>query len=585
MTNVFTGATQGLPFTITYNALRNVAHDNSPDGDPVSFLIDAVYTGTVTKNGVPVIPGTTTLSAGETLVFTPTSIVSGANVLGIRAYDGELVSQNVVPVWFNFATNVAPTLSTINTLSLAHQDQPFTVTYAALATAANAVDANGNPLSFRVETVSSGTLTKNGVAVVPGSTLLSAGEELIWTPPPGINAQGVNMFTVRAWDGLLASSSAVQVKVNFNRPPTLTSMSTLTGANEDQPRTITFTGLESAGNEADPDGNPLSFRIESVIAGTLTKNGVAVVPGVTIVSSGDSLVWTPPINAFGIVAAFRVVAWDGYLASSSPKQVNVNVTASNNAPIAVNNGPYYVVTPGESLTLSAIGSYDPDSNDVVGIFWDLNGDNNFSDAVGINPTLTWAQLQSLGLTSGATFRQIKLRVADITHSTTTEAITYLQMPLTPVTPGFSEDFEATLVTQLGPEWGFLPVGTGVPSIVSYDSQSGNKSLRLGQSTTQGFSSVSAILSRWISRLMSAKPTFRYSFWSGDSNPDDRMNLYVSGDGTNTDFNSRISLFRSASPSRSLKAIWIKFSIRPASRSIPASSSNRKNGWNRGIIDR
>ncbi|MFO0946521.1 MAG: Ig-like domain-containing protein [Planctomycetota bacterium] len=272
-------ATLGLPYTITYSALLNSANDNSPDGDPISVLIDAVYTGTVTKNGVPVIPGTTTLSAGETLVYTPTDIVSGANVLGIRAFDGELVSQNVVPVWFNFATNIAPTLSTINTLSLAQQDHPFTVTYAALAAAANEADANGNSLSFRVEAISSGTLTKNGVAIAPGVTLLSTGEELVWTPLPGTNGQGVNMFTVRAWDGLLACSSAVQVKVNFNSPPTLTNMSTLTGANEDQPRTITYANLTSAGNEADPDGNAISFRIESGDLGDADQElGVAVVP-------------------------------------------------------------------------------------------------------------------------------------------------------------------------------------------------------------------------------------------------------------------------------------------------------------------
>ncbi|MFO0946531.1 MAG: Ig-like domain-containing protein [Planctomycetota bacterium] len=418
MVNSFNSATQGLPFTITYDALLTRANVASLDSGPVFFLIDAVYTGTVTKNGVPVIPGTTTISAGETLVYTPTDVVSGANVLGIRAYDGELVSESIVPVWFNFATNIAPILSTINTLSVALQEQPFTVTYAALAAAANEGDANGNPLSFRVEAVSSGTLTKNGVAVVPGVTLLSASEELVWTPAPGTDGQGVNMFSVRAWDGLLASASPVQVKVNFNRPPTLTSMATLTGASEDQPRTITYANLNSAGNEADPEGSAVSFRIESVISGTLTKNGVAVVPGVTMISSGESLVWTPAVNAFGSgVAAFTVKAWDGYLASSSPVQVNVNVTASNHAPVAVPNGPY-VVTEGDSLTLSAAGSFDQDLYDVLSYSWDVNGDNVFGDAAGDNPTLTWSQLVALGINDGGV-RQVKLRVTDVTHNTST----------------------------------------------------------------------------------------------------------------------------------------------------------------------
>ncbi len=113
-----------------------------------------------------------------------------------------------------FTVNVAPpTLTTISTLAGATEDTPFTISYATLAAAADEADVDGDPISFRVESVSSGTLTKSGVAVVPGTTLLSTAESLVWTPASNLNGT-LNAFTVKAFDGALASSTAVQVKVS-----------------------------------------------------------------------------------------------------------------------------------------------------------------------------------------------------------------------------------------------------------------------------------------------------------------------------------------------------------------------------------
>ena len=67
--------------------------------------------------------------------------------------------------------------------------------------------------------------------MVPGTTLLGAGESLIWTPATNANGT-LNAFTVRAWDGSLASASAVQVQVQVaavNDAPTLTTVSPLPG--------------------------------------------------------------------------------------------------------------------------------------------------------------------------------------------------------------------------------------------------------------------------------------------------------------------------------------------------------------------
>jgi hypothetical protein len=89
----------------------------------------------------------------------------------------------------------------------------LTITYAMLAAAANEADAQGGDIAFRVESVTSGTLTKSGQAVQPGLTLLAPQEQWVWTPAANVNGT-VAAFKVKAVDDTtLASSTDVQVSV------------------------------------------------------------------------------------------------------------------------------------------------------------------------------------------------------------------------------------------------------------------------------------------------------------------------------------------------------------------------------------
>ena len=121
-------------------------------------------------------------------------------------------------------------------------------------------------------------------------------------------------FEYRAYDATLdAYSNTVAVSITItpvNDPPTLTTISTLTGATEDTPYTITYAALAAAANEADAEGDAISFRVEAVSTGTLQKGGVNVTPGTTLLSSGESFVWTPATNANGTLNAFTVKAYD-----------------------------------------------------------------------------------------------------------------------------------------------------------------------------------------------------------------------------------------------------------------------------------
>ena len=157
------------------------------------------------------------------------------------------------------------------------------------------------------------------------------------------------------------SSSAPRVLSGYKKPPrnsnpTLTSVSILNGATEDDPFTITYVDLTTAADEADADGDAISFQVEEVSTGTLTKGGVAIIPGSTLLSTGESLVWTPTASTSGTLNAFTVKAYDGALLSNDAVQVQITVTVLNTIPVATAQS----IEVTASSTYTSNGSTQPD---------------------------------------------------------------------------------------------------------------------------------------------------------------------------------------------------------------------------------
>ncbi len=82
--------------------------------------------------------------------------------------------------------------------------------------------------------------------------------------------------------------------------------------------------------------------------------------------------------------------------------VNARPTVAPLAPI--------VIAEGQPLALH-LSATDPDG-DPLTVAWDLNGDGVFRDVGGINPTLTWGQLQYFGMADSGPARPIAARVSD-----------------------------------------------------------------------------------------------------------------------------------------------------------------------------
>jgi VCBS repeat-containing protein len=134
--------------------------------------------------------------------------------------------------------------------------------------------------------------------------------------------------------------------------PTITKVSPLADGKEDTPYVITWTALAAAADEADAQGDPIAFRVESVTGGTLTKSGVSVVAGSTKIAQGEQLTWLPPSNANGVLPAFMVRAVDAALASTNEVQVSIQVVAVNDSPVVATPLPDRAVSLGSSLNFS-----------------------------------------------------------------------------------------------------------------------------------------------------------------------------------------------------------------------------------------
>lgn len=125
-----------------------------------------------------------------------------------------------------------------------------------------------------------------------------------------------------------------------------------------------------------------------------------------------------------------MVAWSSNLQDGDQFGNYTQRYAANNAnPIASAGGPY-TITEGQSLVLNGGSSSDPEGQPLT-YTWDVNGDSVFGDATGVNPTLTWSQLQALGITDGPTTRNISVRVSDPYGGVTTSAASLLTVTNAP----------------------------------------------------------------------------------------------------------------------------------------------------------
>ncbi len=178
-----------------------IQHDGGPDND--SFIVGNLSSG----NGL----------VGA--INTNTGILSGG-IFPVLATDGTAVgTPNGIII---NSVNTAPTLIVNPQLSPLQVGQQLTFTFADLNVFVN--DRNNDRTRDNtvvvIDAVTVGTLTKNGIPVVPGQTTVSQGDVLVYTPPTGVVGQ-ISAFTLRANDRV-SVSPARAIAINVTPIPTPT---------------------------------------------------------------------------------------------------------------------------------------------------------------------------------------------------------------------------------------------------------------------------------------------------------------------------------------------------------------------------
>jgi VCBS repeat-containing protein len=195
----------------------------------------------------------------------------------------------------------SPPLITSTPVTTANQDQAYS--YQVTAT-----DPDGGSLAFALDTAPT------------GMSIGSASGLIAWTPT--VAQVGANAVTVRVTDatGLSGLQSYSVTVVATNRPPVSAndSYSVAQGGN------LTVAPPGVLANDSDPDGNPITAVLKTGPAhGSLTLN------------ANGSFTYVPAAGYAG-ADSFTYAASDGTL-SGNTATANITVTATNQAPVAVND--------------------------------------------------------------------------------------------------------------------------------------------------------------------------------------------------------------------------------------------------------
>ena len=327
---------------ITFSEMQTNANEADADsGDTISFVLASLTSGALATDSNCL----TAVNVGDTFSSGSWFWKGGTNVYGndvaaftIVATDGADVSASVQVSFDLTGTQDDPTLTSVSNFS-GSEDACIEISYDDLAVNANEDDPDGGAIQFQYVATSTGTLYTDEctTAITANARIASGASSWYWKGDANDNGNDTNAFTVKVYNGITTSASAVQVNVDLaaeNDAPTFTTITDFSG-NEDACIEISYVNLASQSDEADVDGDALQFQYVATSTGTLYTDEctTAITANARIASGASSWYWKGDANDDGDdTNAFTVKVFDGTTTSASAIQVNVDLTAVNDAP-------------------------------------------------------------------------------------------------------------------------------------------------------------------------------------------------------------------------------------------------------------
>ncbi|MBG1239899.1 CHAT domain-containing protein [Nostoc sp. NZL] len=312
----FTGTAGAVTLTATDNIIVNGAIDASATATGVDG--DASATGgnvtLQTTNNFGSTIRFSSINAQATTDFGDANTLQGGNIQvltnGLVQGIGTIIVDDIdTGVTIATTPNVQSTPSAEGTIRIRHDGGPNNVPF-------TVGDASVNGTAGSINTGDNSIVASNSFPVLP-----TGGD---------------------------ASGTPTDITItSVNAPPTLTANSSLPNTQTNQAVTLTFSSL--AALVLDTNNDITSIQVDVVNTGNLTVNGLPVIPGVTTLSSGDTLVYTPPADTNGSLNAFVISANDS-VSSSAPVQVGINVSQTPTTIPTTIPTPTFTPTPTPTFT-------------------------------------------------------------------------------------------------------------------------------------------------------------------------------------------------------------------------------------------
>jgi alpha-tubulin suppressor-like RCC1 family protein len=301
-------------------------------------------------------------------------------------------------------------------------------------------DAGSNPQTFTLSISDPGNAaTLSGLTDANSGT---SGIQLTGTAAQ-INAQladgrykasalGSSSLQLSLSNGLAPAINSTANFTGSNPLPTLTQISNLTGAKEDQPFAISFSDLAAVANDADQGGSVEGFVVKAVSSGTLKIGTTEQLATPWAANTNDKITpilnayWNAAANANGTggsaITAFTVTALDNSNGeSTTPVAVKVEVSPVNDTPsIAGLPVGGSSVSTGISSALADFTVADIDSNALTLTLRPVNG------SIG---GLTDAENNREGIQLSGTAAQINTAIAAATFTAATSGAASIKLQL------------------------------------------------------------------------------------------------------------------------------------------------------------
>jgi titin len=265
-----------------------------------------------------------------------------------------------------------------------------------------------------------------GVEILSGQGTQVTGNEIAGTAPAGSDYQGSAVVLSGGTSGntisgnTIASNAGNGVAVISGTDNSILGNSihdngglgiSLNGGNDNQAAPVlqsvvsTSAGLTVSGSVPGATGTYLvQFFTNASPDPSGAGEGQTLLGSASTDAAGNFTAMLPPLPAgqAWVSATATVANANGTFGDTSQFAQDVPV------PSASAGGPY-VISEGNSLTLDGSGSSDPAGGSLT-YSWTINGQPNA--ASGINPTLTWSQLEALGINDGPATLNVQVQVTN-----------------------------------------------------------------------------------------------------------------------------------------------------------------------------